>query len=74
MGHAGAAGSLFVEGRNCGRVAPAHRVAFVVDGDDYFKMFVSAAELATQSIFVIAWDFNSTCRLDFVCDDESPRA
>ena len=74
MSQVGAAESIFIEGRNCGRVAHADRVAFVVDGDDYFKMFVHAAELATQSIFIIAWDFNSNCRLDFLCGDESPRA
>ena len=74
MSEAGAAESIFVEGRNCGRVAHADRVAFVVDGEDYFNMFVQAAELATHSIFVIAWDFNSSCRLDYCCEDDSPRA
>ena len=68
------ADTLFVPGRNCGRVAYAHRVAFIVDGEDYFKTFIRAAELATRSIFVIAWDFNSSCRLDFTCEDDSPRA
>jgi phospholipase D1/2 len=67
-------GSLFVEGRNCGRIVHADRVAFVVDGDDYFKTFVRAAELATHSIFVLAWDFNSDCRIDLTCEDDSPRA
>jgi phospholipase D1/2 len=74
MNHAGAAEPLFVEGRNCRRVAHADRVAFVVDGEDYFEMFVRAAERATQSILIIAWDFNSECRLDFLCDASSPRA
>jgi len=74
MNHAGAAEPLFVEGRNCRRVAHADRVAFVVDGEDYFEIFVRAAERATQSILIIAWDFNSECRLDFLCDASSPRA
>jgi phospholipase D1/2 len=74
MSQADAAESIFIEGHNCGRVAHADRVAFVVDGEDYFKMFVHAAELASHSIFIIAWDFNSSCRLDFLCDDKSPRA
>jgi phospholipase D1/2 len=66
--------SIFEEGRNCRRVAQAGRVAFVVDGNDYFKMFMDAAERARQSIIVIAWDFNSACRLDVNCDSKDPRA
>ena len=64
--------SIFEEGRNCRRVADADRVAFVVDGDDYFKMFMAAAERARQSIIVVAWDFNSNCRL-VECDNKDPR-
>jgi len=45
-----------------------------VDGDDYFSTFVRAAELATHSIFVLAWDFNSDCRIELACEDDSPRA
>ncbi len=66
--------SIFEEGRNCRRVADAGRVAFVVDGDDYFKVFMAAAERARQSIVVVAWDFNSNCCLDVECDSKDPRA
>jgi phospholipase D1/2 len=57
--------SILQEGRNCRRIAKASRVAFVVDGEDYFKAFVQAAERAQKSIIVIAWDFNSRARLHF---------
>ena len=66
--------SIFKEGRNCRRVAHADRVAFVVDGDDYFSMFMAAAERARHSIIIVAWDFNSNCRLDTACDSKNPRA
>jgi phosphatidylserine/phosphatidylglycerophosphate/cardiolipin synthase-like enzyme len=74
MGEVEAFESLFVPGRNCGRVVHADRVAFIVDGDAYFSTFMRAAEMATRSIFIVAWDFNSSCRLDVSCEDESPRA
>ena len=61
-------------GRNCGRVALANRVAFVIDGDDYFKMFMRAAERARESIIIIAWDFNSNCCLNVTCDPDGPDA
>ena len=66
--------SIFEEGRNCRRVANAGRVAFIVDGDDYFKMFMAAAERARESIIVLAWDFNSNCCLSVECDSNDPRA
>ena len=69
-----ASNSIFQKGRNCGNIAQAHRVAFVVDGEDYFKVFVQAAERARESIIVIAWDFNSNCCLDVKCEAKDPRA
>lgn len=62
------AGGLFVPGRNCRTVARAHRVGMLVDGEDYFRAFALAAERATRSIDILAWDFNSNTRLRF--DDE----
>ena len=67
-------GSIFAEGRNCRRVVDANRFALVVDGDDYFKLFVAAADRARESIVVIAWDFNSNCCLDVECDGKDPRS
>ncbi len=66
--------SIFQEGRNCRRIAHAGRVAFVVDGDNYFRMFVETAERAQESIIIVAWDFNSNCCLDVKCDSKNPRA
>ena len=66
--------SIFEEGRNCRRVADAGRVAFIVDGDDYFKTFMAAAERARELIIVVAWDFNSNCSLSVQCDNKDPRA
>lgn len=74
MANAATTQSIFEVGRNCGRVALANRVAFVVDGDDYFKIFMRAAERARKSIIIIAWDFNSNCCLDFTCGTDGPGA
>ncbi len=64
---AAASTSLFVPGRNCWRVEPATRAAFLVDGDAYFKAFVAAARNARRSILIMGWDFHSRTRL--LCDD-----
>lgn len=50
-------------GRNCWRVERARRVAFLVDGADYFSAFRAAAIRARRSIFILAWDFDSRTRL-----------
>ncbi|HZR85087.1 MAG TPA: phospholipase D-like domain-containing protein [Candidatus Binatia bacterium] len=50
-------------GRNCWRVEPARRVAFLVDGADYFRVFAAAAERARRSIRILGWDLNTNVRL-----------
>ena len=55
--------SIFDPGRNCTVVAHANRVATLVDADDYFKTFARAAERATESIIILAWDLDSRTRL-----------
>jgi phosphatidylserine/phosphatidylglycerophosphate/cardiolipin synthase-like enzyme/uncharacterized membrane protein YdjX (TVP38/TMEM64 family) len=55
--------SLFVEGKNCWRVANASRVAFLVDAAAYFEAFAKAALKARRSILILGWDFNSQARL-----------
>lgn len=57
--------SVFSVGRNCCAVTRANRVGLLVDGDEYFRAFVRAAEQATHHIAILAWDFNSTTRLHF---------
>lgn len=62
-------GSLLRPGENCVTVARAERVAFLVDGEDYFRAFYQAAQLATRSIVILGWDFHSRTRLVF--DEEA---
>jgi phospholipase D1/2 len=63
-------GSLFRPGANCCSVARAQRVAVLVDGEDYFRAFMQAAERAQRSIIILGWDFNSRTRLTW---DDNPR-
>lgn len=58
---------LFAPGHNCWRVEHVERAAFLVDGDDYFKAFVAAAQKAQRSILITGWDFHSRTRL--LCDE-----
>jgi phosphatidylserine/phosphatidylglycerophosphate/cardiolipin synthase-like enzyme len=64
--------SLFQPGQNCRTVAQANRVALIVDGEDYFRAFMRAAERAQRSIILLAWDFNSRARLNFDGADDPP--
>src|ERR1700752_5135379 len=51
--------SLFRPGHNCAAVAHADRIAFVVDAEWYFRLFMEAAKKARCSITLLAWDFDS---------------
>lgn len=66
--------SLFVVDRNCCAVARAQHVGLLVDGEEYFRAFVLAAEQATRSISILAWDFNSKTQLHFAADQRGPPA
>ncbi|MGH8176215.1 MAG: VTT domain-containing protein [Steroidobacter sp.] len=61
--------SLFDAGRNCWRVEPASRAAFLIDADAYFRAFVAAARKAQRSILITGWDFHSRTRLLCKNDD-----
>src|SRR5215207_7473204 len=50
-------------GRNCWRVAQAHRVAVPIDGGPYFAQLEAALRLATRKIMVVGWDFDGAVRL-----------
>ena len=63
--------SLLEIGKNCCAIAHANRVAPIVDGEAYFKAFMSACEKAKRSITILAWDFNSKTRLSF--DENAPQ-
>jgi phospholipase D1/2 len=62
--------SLFVEGKNCWRVAKASRISFLIDAAAYFDAFAAAAYKAQKSILILGWDFDSQTRLWF---DDHPR-
>ena len=54
---------IAVPGRNCWRIAPAARAAFLIDASAYFAAFAQAVEQAQRSIFIMAWDIHSRTRL-----------
>lgn len=54
---------IAIPGRNCWRLAPASRAAFLIDASTYFAAFAQAVENARRSIFIIAWDVHSQTRL-----------
>ena len=62
--------AILIEGRNCWRIARAGRVAFLVDGADYFASFAAAASRAQHSILAAGWDMDSRTRL---YRDDRPR-
>ena len=61
--HRPADAPLLVPGRNCWRIERAERVAFLVDGDEYFGAVRSALAQARHSIFILGWDIDSRMRL-----------
>lgn len=50
-------------GRNCWRIERASRMAFLVDGQEYFGAVRSALTKARRSIFILGWDIDSRMRL-----------
>lgn len=51
-------------GRNCWRIARAHRAALIVDGCDYFRLLRQAMLKAEKQIFMIGWDLDTRIALD----------
>ena len=51
-------------GRNCWRIARAHRAALIVDGCDYFRLVRQAMLKAKKQIFLIGWDLDTRIALD----------
>jgi phosphatidylserine/phosphatidylglycerophosphate/cardiolipin synthase-like enzyme len=45
--------SIFVEGRNCWRRTHANRIAFLIDGEAYFKAFKEAALNARRPLLCL---------------------
>ncbi|MDP3154434.1 MAG: VTT domain-containing protein [Archangium sp.] len=53
---------MFTE-KTCWRRALAHRVAFLVDGANYFDVLASAMQRAKRSIYIVGWDLHSRMEL-----------
>ena len=47
---------MFAPGRNCWRIERAERVAFLVDGEEYFGAVRAALAKAQRSFFILGWD------------------
>jgi phosphatidylserine/phosphatidylglycerophosphate/cardiolipin synthase-like enzyme/uncharacterized membrane protein YdjX (TVP38/TMEM64 family) len=54
---------LLVPGRNCWRIERARRLAFLIDGADYFKALRSAIARARRSVYILGWDIDSRIHL-----------
>lgn len=64
---------LLQPGRNCWRVEPARRLAFLVDGAEYFAAVRSAISRARRSVFILGWDIDTDTELVPGADDGWPR-
>ncbi len=54
---------MLVPGRNCWRIEQATRLAFLVDGEEYFGAVRRALARARHSILILGWDIDSRMRL-----------
>ena len=57
------AAGLLVPGRNCWRIERSKRVAFLIDGADYFSAVRAAVAKAKRSVYIVGWDIDSRIRL-----------
>ena len=55
--------SILRENHNCWCQAKADRIAFVIDGENYFRAVREAICKARHSIFIVGWDIHSEVRL-----------
>jgi phosphatidylserine/phosphatidylglycerophosphate/cardiolipin synthase-like enzyme/uncharacterized membrane protein YdjX (TVP38/TMEM64 family) len=70
-GAANADRGILQPGRNCWRIEHAERLAFLVDGADFFRAFREAAIRARHSLLIIGWDIDS--RVDLLRNQGPPR-
>lgn len=56
-------------GRNCWRICQADKVAFLIDGETYFRTLNDSLPLAKQQIMILAWDIYSRLKLIPTQDD-----
>ena len=64
--------ALLQPGRNCWRMEHARRVAFLIDGEDYFGAVRRAIAQARHSIYILGWDIDSRMKLVPEPDDGLP--
>ncbi len=57
-------------GRNCWRIRRAERVAFLIDGADYFQALHAVLPQARQQILISSWDIYSDIRLGALQGDK----
>jgi phosphatidylserine/phosphatidylglycerophosphate/cardiolipin synthase-like enzyme/uncharacterized membrane protein YdjX (TVP38/TMEM64 family) len=50
---------ILTPGRNCWRTECASRIAFLVDGEAYFRAFRTAVSQAKHSVFILGWDIDT---------------
>ena len=61
---------FFQQDKNCRHYVPAERIAFLVDGEDYYRAVAEACEAAREAIYIIGWDIDSRIRLRRGKDDD----
>lgn len=49
--------------KNCRQLATAHRAAFIIDGEAYYRALYESFRQAERSIFIIGWDLHSDLQL-----------
>lgn len=55
--------SILLPGRNAWRIERADALAFLVDGEEYFRALDRTLRTARRSIRIVGWDFNPDIRL-----------
>ena len=61
---------LLLPGRNCWRVEPVEKAAFLVDGEAYFRAFRDVALRAKHSLIIVGWDLDT--KTDLVRGETKP--
>ncbi|MFO7714076.1 VTT domain-containing protein [Desulfosarcina sp.] len=54
---------IFEPSKNCHQLATAHRAAFIIDGEAYFRALHESFLNAQHTIFVVGWDLHSDLNL-----------
>lgn len=55
--------SIFELSKNCQTLETAHRAAFIIDGQAYFRAIYESFLKAERTIFIIGWDLHSDLQL-----------